>query len=182
MSIRIAPLSVSDLLDVQVFASDEALSQTSNIPWPYPDEGAWSWYASLQSGIAEGRSVVFSIHQDGFSGIVSLNDIRVDSKSFEVDYWVCRPKWGTGVCSEAVRQAILYAKHALSLDTAFSACLVRNPASSKVLLKNSFEETRRFTNAGQFGGKYLEPMIRYRKIIREGARPCRDPKVNADGA
>lgn len=30
------------------------------------------------------------------------------------------------------------------------------------------EETRRFTNAGQFGGKHVEPSVRYRKIIREG--------------
>jgi len=178
MSTRIAPLSVSDLPDVQILASDEALSQTSNIPWPYPEEGAWSWFASVQDGIALGQSVVFSIHQDGFSGIVSLNDIRSDSKSFEVDYWVCRPKWGKGICSEAVRQAILYAKHVLRLDTAFSACLVRNPASSKVLLRNAFEETKRFTNAGQFGSKYLEPMIRYRKIIRDGAQSCADPKVS----
>ena len=176
MNIHIRTVSEFDLPLVQARASHRDIGATSNVPHPYPVDGAWSWYGKVLRGMNAGRQRVFSIWSDEFCGVVSLNDVDVDAATCELDFWVAQHVWGRGIGTEATRQALLYAKHVVGLSCVFSACLVRNVGSSRILEKNGFDEIRRFENTGAFGTKHLEPMIRYRKLVREEALSIDDPK------
>jgi [ribosomal protein S5]-alanine N-acetyltransferase len=173
--VRIAPVSSADLPEVQQHLADGSVAQTCNIPEPYPSDGARSWYSAVQGRVQAGRSVVFAVHDGGFAGIVAVNSISTEAKTAELDFWTARSRWGQGICTESVRLAVMYCEQVLGLDTLHSAALCRNPASSRVLLKNGFEEVRRFMNAGEFGRKFLEPMIRYRKQLSRVAEAVSDP-------
>lgn len=171
-------LSEFELPLVQEYASHPEIGATSNVPHPYPDEGAWHWYGNVLRGSNAGQLNVFSIWSDEFCGIVSLNSIDMGAGTCEVDYWVARHLWGQGIATDVVRQALFYAKHVIGLGCAFSTCLLRNVGSSRVLEKNGFHEIRKFENRGAFGDKHLESMIRYRKVIQVGDPPLEDPKAS----
>jgi RimJ/RimL family protein N-acetyltransferase len=81
----------------------------------------------------------------------------------ELDYWVAVPFWNKGIATAAAKEAIRYAFEGLGLTTLYSSCLVRNPASARVLEKNGFTQISEFVNDGRFGTKFEgEPMKRFR--------------------
>jgi len=176
MAIRLTKIDTEHLPFVQEFAADPEIGKTSNVPHPYPADGAWTWYARILTRMDQNESWVFAILDTGFAGVLSLNSISQESKTCEIDFWVARPAWGKGVCTEAVNQSLLYCKHVLGIHAAFSACLARNPASGRVLVKNGFENIGQFMNQGQFGNSHLERMIRYSRVLSDRAIGIPDPK------
>jgi RimJ/RimL family protein N-acetyltransferase len=150
-----------DAADVQKYASDPEISKTSNVPHPYPKDGGRQFVERAVAGRQAGHLYAFSIwYDDAFAGVISLIDVNKEAGTAELGYWIARPFWGKGIATAAAREAIRYAFEELGLSTLHSACLARNPASSRVLEKSGFIQTGEFIYTDlRFKG---EPMLSFR--------------------
>jgi RimJ/RimL family protein N-acetyltransferase len=77
-------------------------------------------------------------------GNVALVSPDMEKYTIQCDYAISSSHWGKGITTMAVGLAVTYAFRDLEMQTINSACLERNPASSRVLEKNGFIETEKF--------------------------------------
>ncbi|MBB6244267.1 GNAT family N-acetyltransferase [Rhodanobacter sp. MP1X3] len=152
--ISITAISEIHLPDVQLYASDHQIAATSNLPSPYPQNGAEQWFSAVSERIAAGQSQVFAVvFKEYFCGIISLNAINDEAKSAELDYWIATPFQRRGIATQAASLAIGYATETLSSRKIFSTCLSSNEASARVLEHNGFIEIGRHQlKSGKFVG------------------------------
>ena len=163
MSLRLDPISRQWLVDVQRYASDPAIGATSNVPAPFPEDGAESWYAGVVERMQAGASRVFAIEEQGtFRGVMALNAIDRQLSEAHIDYWVAVPYQRRGIATEAIKLCLDFAGTQLSVAKLKSGCLTRNEASSRALLRNGFLELKRtLIRGGKFTGE------EYRVFARE---------------
>ncbi|MHC5080860.1 MAG: GNAT family N-acetyltransferase [Planctomycetota bacterium] len=132
------PFSVADGREVQRLAGDRAIAETTqNIPHPYEDGMAEIWIATHEDTFVSGRGVHFAIFLKSESrliGAVSLLDM-VKGHQAELGYWIGKPFWGRGYCTEASRAVIDYGFHVLGLQRIHACHMGRNPASGRVMRK-----------------------------------------------
>ena len=124
---------------VQLLAGDRAVADTTRVvPYPYLDGMAEAWIASHQPPGPENSSIELAIElrKDGtLIGAISLVEInRTDSRA-EMGYWIGKPFWGEGYCTEAAAELLRYAFEQLCLNRVCARSLTRNPASARVLEK-----------------------------------------------
>jgi RimJ/RimL family protein N-acetyltransferase len=133
------PLALSDAPEVQRLAGDAAIASTTlNVPHPYEDGMAEAWITSSQQKIADGTLVNFAIARKTDSrlvGCISLIDIDPSHCHAELGYWVGKPYWNNGYCTEAVRAMIRYGFEDLRLNRICAWHFTRNPASGRVMQK-----------------------------------------------
>ena len=167
-NITIRSVQVDDASFVQRYASDSELAATCNVPHPYPSDGGVAFALRSVAAWQSRYRFPFSILSDGkFCGIVALNLPDLAKKTIEVDYWVARPFWGTGVATKAVALVIDYAFNNLGIEIIFSGCLEKNPASGRVLEKNGFQEIEPIINDGKYGHKFIGEKIRRLKLNKK---------------
>ena len=152
--ISITAISEIHLPHVQIYASDPKVGATSNLPSPYPQDGAVKWFSAVSERIAAGQSKVFAVvFDESFCGVISLNAINHEAKSADLDYWIATPFQRRGIATEAASLAIGHAAQTLSSRKIFSTCLSSNEASARVLEHNSFIEiSRHRLKSGKFVG------------------------------
>lgn len=132
------PFRLTDPADVQRMAGDRAIAETTaTIPHPYPDGAAEAWIATHPDRFASGDSVTFALtrRDDGaLLGAIGL-EINAQMQRAELGYWVGKPYWNQGYCTEAARAVLRYAFEARGLRRVFAQHYGRNPASGRVMLK-----------------------------------------------
>lgn len=131
------PFQQADAADVQRLAGDRDVASTTRlIPHPYPDGLAEQWIASLDGLYTSGRSASFAITQkDGtLMGAIGLS-IEPADRHAELGYWVGRPFWNQGFCTEAGRAMLSFAFDVLALERVYAHYMARNPASGRVMEK-----------------------------------------------
>jgi [ribosomal protein S5]-alanine N-acetyltransferase len=132
------PLSLSDAADVQRLAGDRAIAETTaTIPHPYPDGAAEAWIATHPDRFARGESVVFAITraEDGvLLGAIGL-EIKAEMQRAELGYWIGKPYWNNGYCTEAAQAVVRFAFEVLHLRRVFANHFGRNAASGRVMQK-----------------------------------------------
>lgn len=142
------PFARSDAKDVQRLAGDWAVADTTaRIPHPYEDGMAEAWIAAQASEFEEGKGIHWAItrKEDGvLLGAIGLMDIAPGHKA-EVGYWIGRPYWNVGFCTEAAKAALRHAFETMNLRRVSAYHLSRNPASGRVMQKIGMrhEGTRR---------------------------------------
>src|SRR5512142_3366365 len=100
----------TDAADVQRYAADPGVAQTSNVPHPYPEDGGVAYVERVIVGRETGHQYAFVIQYDGhFAGIMTLNAVDREAGTAELDYWVAVPFWNQGIGTTAARAAIQYA-------------------------------------------------------------------------
>ena len=132
------PFRLTDAADVQRLAGDRAIAETTaTIPHPYPDGAAEAWIAAHPDRFASGDSVTFALtrRDDGaLLGAIGL-EINAQMQRAELGYWVGKPYWNQGYCTEAARAVLRYAFEARGLRRVFAQHYGRNPASGRVMQK-----------------------------------------------
>lgn len=132
------PFTVADASDVQRLAGDRAVADTTlNIPHPYEDGAAEEWIGKHQAIFDEGKGAHFAItiKSDGILvGAISLMGM-VAGHQAELGYWIGRPYWNQGFCTEAARAVLGYAFLEFGLIRVHSCHITRNPASGRVMQK-----------------------------------------------
>lgn len=153
--VTIEPISEAHIDLVHQYASDKRISDTSNVPYPYTKEMAYDWFKRISSRQETGQSKVFAIIRDGsFAGVISLNNIRLESKKAEVDYWIAVKFQGKGIATAAVAELVGFANQNLGIKTFISGSLAGNIASQKVQRKNGFVIVKQFqVSEGKFAGE-----------------------------
>ena len=175
--LSLAPIAEAHLAHVQAYAAHPDIGATSNVPSPFPENGASHWFGVVSARVAAGQSQVFAITlEHAFCGVVSLNGIDREIGSAQLDYWVAVPFQRKGIATRAAALAISHARSHVGVQELFSSCLASNNASARVLERNGFTEYDRIEiEAGKFQGHELR---RFRLQVpnpsfkRTGLRPA----------
>ena len=130
------PFLPSDADIVQEYCSDKTIAaNTRNIEYPYPEGAGAKWIENHAQLWLEGKAAVFAIWPKAtneLAGAIGLHIVEEDQNA-ELGYWLGRPHWGKGICSEAAIKVVRYGLEELALHKIFAHHLTRNPASGRVL-------------------------------------------------
>lgn len=69
------------------------------------------------------------------------SNINIGENDVEAGYWIARPYWNQGICTEALRLLIDYCFIEKGFDNIWSDYFVDNPASGHVMEKCGFKDT-----------------------------------------
>lgn len=132
------PFSLADAADVQRLAGDrEIASTTLHVPHPYEDGLAEKWISSHAELFERGVQVNFAIclRESGqFAGSIGLV-IDPSHERAELGYWIGRPFWGNGYCTEAAQAVLAYGFQSLGANRIQAHHFGRNPVSGRVMQK-----------------------------------------------
>ena len=137
-------------MTLQQLAGDRAVADTTlNIPYPYEDGLAERWIGNHRDWFERGEQAIFAVILKSspapvselrhvsvakLIGAVGLLIHREDQRA-ELGYWIGKPYWNQGYCTEAARAAIGFGFEHLGLNRIYAHHFVRNPASGRVLQK-----------------------------------------------
>lgn len=69
------------------------------------------------------------------------SNIEVGTAEAEIGYWVARPYWNQGICTESLRWLVSYCRDVMHFTTLWADYFLDNPASSRVMEKCGFADT-----------------------------------------
>src|SRR5579863_2647719 len=132
------PFDLSDAPRVQLLAGDRAVAATTkNIPYPYEDGMAEEWIGTHQERFEKGQLVNFAIvlkHGGELIGAIGLG-LNLTQENAELGYWIGKPYWSCGYCTEAGHAVLGYAFDTLCVHRVHAHHLSHNPASGRVMQK-----------------------------------------------
>jgi ribosomal-protein-alanine N-acetyltransferase len=124
--------------EVQRLVSDRAIAEmTVNIPHLYKDGMAEEWISWHKNEFISGHGVTFAIVSRKESCLIGAIALRKISKGGQatLGYWIGKPYWNRGFCTEAGRAVLEYAFTELGVLRIEASHLRRNPASGRVMRK-----------------------------------------------
>lgn len=128
----------SDAADVVLLAGDRDIAATTiNIPHPYEPMMADAWIVSVAERFTRGEAATFAItrrDEDRLLGAVGLR-FNLGDRRAELGYWVGKPYWGQGICSEAAGAVVDWGFNGCALQRIYAHHMSRNPASGRVMQK-----------------------------------------------
>jgi len=136
--LTLRPFTLADADDVQRLAGDPAVASTTlNIPHPYEDGLAEQWISTHREkfGMGLGVTLAATLREGGaLIGCVGLAMNQPHDRG-TLGYWVGKPWWGMGYCTEAARAVLTYGFDVLGLHRIVATHFARNPASGRVMQK-----------------------------------------------
>ena len=132
------PFVLSDAPEVQRLAGNWAIADTTlNVPHPYLDGMAETWINTHAEAARKAHSLTLAITRQSDSALLGAISLMSISKRHqaELGYWVGKPYWGQGICTEAAQAVLAYAFNELALIRVYARYLARNPASGRVMQK-----------------------------------------------
>ena len=130
------PFTLTDAPEVQRLAGDRDIAATTlNIPHPYEDGMAEEWIGTHQERFDKEERAIFAIthgKQGYLIGSIGLT-IAKEFDSAEIGYWIGKPYWNQGYCTEAAHAALKYGFEVLELNRIHASHITRNPASGRVM-------------------------------------------------
>ncbi|WP_199336950.1 GNAT family N-acetyltransferase [Oscillatoria sp. FACHB-1407] len=123
---------------VQQLAGDRDIAaMTLSIPHPYPLHVAEEWIKTHAARFEQGTEVNYAIvlqNQNRLCGAIGLG-IDPVNRHAELGYWIGKPNWGKGICTEAGEAILQYGFEQLELHRIHSTHFACNPASGRVMQK-----------------------------------------------
>ena len=132
------PFRSADADRVQQLAGDRAVADTMlKIPHPYEDGMAEQWIANHRDWFEHRQQAVFAVTLKQGGTLIGALGLRLelDDQRAELGYWIGKPYWNQGYCTEAARAALQFGFEQLELNRIFAHHFVRNPASGRVMQK-----------------------------------------------
>lgn len=71
----------------------------------------------------------------------SASNLEIEEDQCEVGYWIARPYWGLGICTEALRAVVDYCFNVKGFAVLWGDYFPDNPASGRVMEKCGFVDT-----------------------------------------
>lgn len=141
MHLSIRPWEAGDAPVIVEALSDTGVTDNlrDGLPKPYTEADARDYIAFAQTA-GEG-AYAFAIVADGETvGSIQLTrQQNIHRRTAELGYYVVRRRWGSGVCTEAVRQICRFAFENTDLLRVFAEPFAENAASCRVLEKAGFK-------------------------------------------
>jgi [ribosomal protein S5]-alanine N-acetyltransferase len=132
------PFELPDGGDVRRLAGDRAIADTTlQIPHPYEVGMAEEWILTHPFRFEAGEQVVFAVVLRESGQLIGAMGLVIEGKfrRAELGYWIGRPYWGNGYCTEAGKAILEYGFQALNLNRIHAYHFKRNPASGRVMQK-----------------------------------------------
>ena len=107
---------------------DESLEIIRNV---FSGEGMW---AVELKGSSEAIGCVGYLPAD-------CSNLDIEEDQCEVGYWIAKPYWGKGICTEAMRAVVEYCFNVKGFTVLWGDYFPENPASEKVMEKCGFIDT-----------------------------------------
>jgi RimJ/RimL family protein N-acetyltransferase len=136
--LTLRPFTLEDAPELQRLAGDRAVADTTqSIPHPYEDGMAETWISSHPETFKKGQGVTFAITRNSDNALVGEISLMhmVKGHQATLGYWIGKPYWGNGFCTEAARAVLKYAFTERGLIRVHASHITRNPASGKVMQK-----------------------------------------------
>jgi RimJ/RimL family protein N-acetyltransferase len=133
----LSPFTPADVPALVRLANRREIADTTlAIPHPYTEEHARRFLAFTDLEHRSGSALSLAIRlaeAPPLVGAVGLKDIDYEHLRAELGYWVGVAWWRRGIATEAARAVLVHAFDSLGLNRVSAHCMVRNPASGKVL-------------------------------------------------
>lgn len=132
------PFTVADAPDVQRLAGEyEIAAMTLLIPHPYEDGMAQEWIQTHAKEFEEGTAVNFALARRDSGELCGAIGLGIDkvNHNAELGYWIGKPYWGQGYCTEAAKAVLQYGFEVMGLHRIHSLHFSHNPASGRVMQK-----------------------------------------------
>ena len=139
--------TAEDASDVQRLVGEwEVARMMSHLPHPYEDGMAEEWIATHRPAFEGGERLTFAVvlREGGtLIGSITLHLNALDENA-ELGYWIGKPYWGQGYCTEAAKELVRYGFEDLGLHRIHANHLGSNLPSGKVMQKvgMNYEGTR----------------------------------------
>jgi len=136
--LTLRPFGLGDAAEVQRLAGDRLIADTTfHIPHPYADGMAQEWILKHPLDFDQGNGVTFAITRKADGSLVGAIGLMgmVPGHQAELGYWIGRPYWNQGFCTEAGEALLRYGLSELGLIRIHAGHFARNPASGRVLQK-----------------------------------------------
>ncbi len=166
--LTLRPFQVDDAAAVQRLAGEREIADTTlNIPHPYEDGMAEAWIETHEPAYEDGAGATFAIVRKDDTTLVGAIGLRLEQRfnKAELGYWVGKPYWNSGYCTEASEAILRYGFEVLGLNRIQAGHLARNPASGRVMQKLGMQLEGTARQATMKWGKY-EDLVSY-AILRE---------------
>lgn len=139
---------LDDAPDVQRLAGDwDVAKMTLGIPHPYEDGMAEQWINAHQEPFDKGDMITLAVTLRPLGTLIGCISLGINKKHHwaELGYWIGKPYWNRGYCTEATKALIDYGIKVLGLNRIQARHLASNPASGRVMQKlgMSYEGTLR---------------------------------------
>ena len=159
--LTLRPLSLDDAPVVARLAGEKDIASTTRlIPHPYPPGMAEKWILALPEMYQRAEMVNWGIAlADGpLLGTIRLTLNPVDNHA-ELGYWVGKPFWNNGYCTEAARLVVAYGFETLDLERIYANYMARNPASGRVLIKLGMKQEGLLRRHRRKFGRYEDLVV-----------------------
>jgi len=164
-------LEPHDAESIERLAGEKDVADTTlNMPHPYPAGSASSFIHARSEAAARGDGYSFAItlsESEAFLGIVGLHVVKAHNMA-ELGYWVGKPYWRNGYCTEAAARMVQFAFEDLKLNRVYAAAMTRNPASYKVMEKIGMKFEGILRNHIRKGDAYED--LRYYGLLQTDER------------
>ncbi|MEP0881772.1 GNAT family N-acetyltransferase [Trichocoleus sp. ST-U3] len=135
--LTLRPFTLPDAPDVQRFASAREIADTTLIPHPYEDGMAQAWIKAHSAAFKEKKAITQAIALRETGELCGTVNLMIDAKqnNAEIGYWIGKPYWGQGYCTEAAKALLQYGFEELKLHRIHVSHFSRNPGSGRVMQK-----------------------------------------------
>ncbi len=136
--LTLRPFTLDDAPTVKELAGAREVAETTlNIPHPYNEGMAEEWIGTHQDAFDRGETVTFAITLRNEAVLIGAIGLSVNKTHHlaEIGYWIGRPYWNQGYCTEAAQEVVRYGFSVLDLNRVQARHMTKNPASGRVMLK-----------------------------------------------
>ena len=132
------PFTLDDAPELQRLIGDRDIASTTlNIPHPYEDGMAEEWIGPHQEQFDKGEEINLAIAHREQNFLIGGIGLKINKRfeNAELGYWIGKPYWNQGYCTEAARAVLKYGFEILGLNRVHASHMTRNPASGRVTQK-----------------------------------------------
>src|SRR5690606_9478916 len=127
---------------------------------------AEQWIATHESQFQQGRAAVYAIialADNALVGSIGVS-LHLAHRRGEIGYWIGRPYWNHGYCTEALHLLLDVCFTRLDLHRVYACHFARNPASGRVMQKVGMQreglQRDHVLKAGRFEDLVLYGLLR----------------------
>lgn len=161
--LMLRPFNLNDAKEVQRLAGDVEIAKTTlNIPHPYEDGIAEEWISQHEGEYEKGASLTLAITHREEKYLIGAIGLMMNKNydRAELGYWIGKPYWGKGYCTEAAKALCDYGFINSGLNKIYATHLKRNPASGRVMQKIGMKQEGILKEHVKKWGKY-EDLVYY---------------------
>ncbi|MBL0317317.1 MAG: GNAT family N-acetyltransferase [Flavobacteriales bacterium] len=136
-NISLVYFDVKHIADIQNYASKFENTKYTNVPHPYPMDGAQFYQNLCIENQKLGESIEFAIEYNGAAiGLAGILHLK-NKDEVQIGYWIDNGFWNRGIGRVVIKELLEKGKN-LNLGKIYADVLPENKASSRILEINGF--------------------------------------------